>query len=294
MNKHDFENELADEKFDEEWSMSDFKIGKPLGCGRFGKVYLAKEIRTSFQYLIALKIQQKKMLIESETMINFKREYDIQIKLKHPNIICLYGFFHDEQCIHLLLEYAPNGDLYKKIADGPMADGLAATYIYQITRGLEFIHSKCIIHRDIKPENILIGYWGEAKIADFGWANFSNELSKKEEKSLCGTIDYLSPEMILHKPHDTKLDIWCIGVLIYELLVGKAPFYSKKHSETIELIKRVQYNIPNSICGSSHHLIARLLVKKPQDRLECSEILEHDWIEKYANKDESYAKYFKP
>ncbi|RNA42915.1 Aurora kinase, partial [Brachionus plicatilis] len=282
---------------EEPWTLTDFCFGKPLGRGRFGRVYVAKEKRTEYQHLVAIKIMSKNYIKKNKTTENFKRECELHLSLKHPNIISFYGWFHDNNKIYFILEFASGGNLYKLIKSGDrIEEKKAATYILQICWALEYIHSKNIIHRDLKPENILIGSLGEIKIADFGWANQIRNSDIPEENlchSLVGTLDYLCPEVILREAHSEKVDIWCVGVLCYELLSGQAPFCCDDHSETIERIKMVKYKLPDWFGDNLKELISSILVFNPIERLSIEQIMKSRWIKKNANYNKSYMNFFK-
>jgi len=256
------------------WSLADFDIGKPLGRGKFGSVYLAREKRSHF--IVALKVLFKSQLMKSCVEHQLRREIEIQSHLKHPNILRLYGYFYDAKRVFLILEYAPQGELYKKLTkEERFGQTKAATYIHQLADALEYCHSKKVIHRDIKPENLLLGMNGELKISDFGW---SVHAPSSRRTTLCGTLDYLPPEMIDGKMHDEKVDLWSIGVLCYEFLVGKPPFETESHDETYKLISSVKYDFPSYVPAGARDLISKLLKKKPEDRLALTEVLKHPWI----------------
>ncbi|MGH0180538.1 UNVERIFIED_CONTAM: hypothetical protein FKN15_004535 [Acipenser sinensis] len=165
-----------------------------------------------------------------------RREVEIQSHLRHPNILRLYGYFHDSSRVYLILEYAPKGELYSELQRcGKFNEQRSATYITELSDALLYCHSKKVIHRDIKPENLLLGASGELKIADFGW---SVHAPCSRRATLCGTLDYLPPEMIEGRMHDEKVDLWSLGVLCYEFLVGTPPFETKSHEETYRKISK--------------------------------------------------------
>lgn len=254
--------------------LHDFEVGRALGKGKFGNVYLAREKQS--KYIVALKVLSKKQLIKHNVQHQLRREIEIQSHLHHPNILQLYGYFYDESRVYLILEYAPRGELYKKLRDCQRFDEkTSAVYIKQITDALEVCHSKNVIHRDIKPENILIGFHGELKIADFGW---SVHAPSSRRQTMCGTLDYLPPEMVQHKVYDKNVDLWCIGVLTYEFLVGKPPFEMETLEGTYDRIVRVQYKTPDFISDLAKDFIGRLLQRKPSDRMPLAEAKLHDWI----------------
>jgi len=256
------------------WSLADFDIGRPLGRGKFGSVYLAREKRSHF--IVALKVLFKSQLLKANVEHQLRREIEIQSHLKHGHILRLYGYFYDAKRVFLILEFAPQGELYKTLTKaGKFDEKKSATYIAQLTSALEYCHSKKVIHRDIKPENLLLGMKGELKISDFGW---SVHAPSSRRTTLCGTLDYLPPEMIEGKMHDEKVDLWSIGVLCYEFLVGKPPFETETHEDTYKRISRVQYTFPSFVTAGARDLVSKLLKHKPSDRLPLTEVLQHPWI----------------
>lgn len=140
------------------------------------------------------------------------------------------------------------------------------------------MHKKNVIHRDIKPENLLVGLRGELKIADFGWSVHA----RSRRKTLCGTLDYLPPEMIERKHHDKAVDLWSLGVLVYEFLVGRPPFETETQEETTKLIVEAKVTYPSFVSPLARDLISKLLVKNAEDRLKLEKVLEHPWIRKYV------------
>ncbi|PNH03172.1 Aurora kinase A [Tetrabaena socialis] len=151
------------------WCIDDFDIGKPLGKGKFGNVYLAREKQSKF--IVALKVLFKSQLQQSNVEHQLRREIEIQAHLRHPNILRLYGYFYDKEKVYLILEYAARGELYKELVRcNTFDEAKSATYILSLARALHYCHTKHVIHRDIKPENLLVGLNGELKISDFGWS----------------------------------------------------------------------------------------------------------------------------
>lgn len=159
--------------------------------------------------------------------------------------------------------------------------------MFDIFKACNYLHERDppIIHRDIKPENILF-YGGKLKLADFGWSNMKNRV----RKTFCGTPDYLAPEMILERGHNEKLDVWTLGILTFELIVGKAPFTpGTKPSDKKKAQKMLEKNIlknmidfPGHVSKEAINLIGALLQKKPADRPSCKEALMHKWFTKHG------------
>lgn len=274
-----------------------FEIGKPLGKGKFGRVYLAKERQSGF--VCALKVLRKDEIQHSRVEKQVAREIEIQSNLRHPNILQLYGHFSDRKRVILILEYAGKGELYKHLQKSyRFAECKAAHYIAQMANALRYLHRKHIIHRDIKPENILVGLHGELKVSDFGWSVHS---PSGRRQTMCGTLDYLPPEMVdprrSNKPYDEKVDLWALGVLMYEFLVGRAPFEDTP-SLTHRRIMRGDMTIPSFVSPEAKDLIRKvslssavvspstnddqLLVLDSDRRIALEKVQEHPWIIKHC------------
>ncbi|KAI8614645.1 serine/threonine-protein kinase 6-like protein [Chytriomyces sp. MP71] len=274
-NKSETKTDAAE---DRRWSLQDFDVGRPLGKGKFGRVYLAREKKSG--YVVALKILFKQELIEAKVEKQLRREIEIQSHLRHPNILRLYGYFYDAKRVYLILEYAANGEMYKQLRKvNTFSEEVAAKYIYQMADALQYLHKKHVIHRDIKPENLLVGIKGELKIADFGW---SVHAPNTRRQTLCGTLDYLPPEMVEGKEHTDAVDLWSLGVLCYEFLVGVPPFEDRtSYKATYRRIAKVDLKIPPSMSREAGDLISKLLQYQPDRRLPLENVLIHPWILKY-------------
>lgn len=233
-----------------------FEIGKPLGKGKFGRVYLARERATGF--VCALKVLHKSEIAQGKVEKQVRREIEIQSNLAHPNVLRLYGHFHDSKRIFLILEFAGKGELYKHLRrEQRFPEWKAAQYVAQMAAALKYLHKKHVMHRDIKPENILLGIHGELKISDFGWSVHSPH---NRRNTMCGTLDYLPPEML--KPRDENwyseaVDLWSLGVLTYEFLVGEAPFEDTPVM-TQRKISRREMTVPSFVSPEARDLINRV------------------------------------
>ncbi|KAJ8122569.1 hypothetical protein ONZ43_g1273 [Nemania bipapillata] len=214
-----------------------------------------------------------------------RREIEIQSNLRHPNILQLFGHFHDSKRVFLILEFAAKGELYKHLRrESRFPEWKASQYIAQMASALRYLHRKHVIHRDIKPENILVGIHGEIKISDFGW---SVHAPNSRRETMCGTLDYLPPEMI--KPgssdnsYNEKVDLWSLGVLTYEFLVGEAPFEDTPVM-TQRRIARADMSIPSFVSPEARDLIKKLLVLDPEKRIPLDQVQTHPWILKHCVK----------
>ncbi|KAF4042099.1 Protein kinase domain [Phytophthora infestans] len=266
------------------WKMDDFLVTKNLGQGKFGNVYLAKEKCSNLT--VALKVLFKSPLTRDGGVSNLKREVEIQVRLRHPNVLRMHGYFYDDSCVYLVLEYAPFGELYKELAkEKHFSDAVAAHYVSQVVEALKYCHSCNVIHRDIKPENLLIGHNKTIKLADFGWSVHA-PTPNNVRKTFCGTPDYLSPEMVMGESYDYRTDSWSLGVLTYELLVGSTPFYCENQMEMYKRIELADYQFPSTpaVSETAKSFIAGLLQRKPSDRLSLEDAVKHPWIQNHYSK----------
>lgn len=260
------------------FSIDDFEIGIKLGKGKFGDVFLAREKKTDF--IVALKVLNKAEIqrLNAEKLV--VREIKIHSFLDHKNIIKLYGFFHDDENIYLILEYAPDGELYKELKATPnnrFTEEKTSKILRQVLDAFIYLQSLDIIHRDLKPENLL-SFMGQVKLADFGWSVCAPD---KKRKTFCGTIDYMPPEMAHGTQYDFKTDNWAIGVLAYEFLVGKAPFETKSRGLTLDGIKKGEIQYPSFLSEEAKDFINKLLLIDPQMRIELTQATQHPFIRKY-------------
>ncbi|KAI8074403.1 Anthranilamide 10 bound To Auroraa [Gongronella butleri] len=265
-----------------EWSVNDFEVGRELGTGNFGHVYLAREKASG--YIVALKVLYKEEVIGHHVERQLQREIEIQSKLKHSNILRMYGFFHDDTRVFLILEYAAGGELYNILTKQKrLMESVVSKYTRQLTHALMYLHDKNIIHRDIKPENLMIGLDGDLKIGDFGWSVKTDSFDTRRS-TFCGTLDYLPPEMVEGRNHDSKADVWALGVLVYEMLCGKPPFEdADEHHEIYRRILEADIKYPDFISKDARDLINKLLQRRAIDRMPLRDVLRHPFITKYEH-----------
>ena len=272
----------AVEELEHEPNISDFDIGKQLGIGSYGKVYLVRHKKTKAEF--ALKIINKLDKINQEEKSYFNREIEIMYKLNHPNIVKLYGHFEDNKNCYILMQYIPNGSAYDLIPkNGKKQENfqLVASIMKDLINAIYYLHNMNprIIHRDIKPENILLDENNKPYLIDFGWSNYI--INNRRRYSVCGTPFYLSPEMVNETGHDEKVDIWCIGVLLYELTTGKVPFEGTNIDEVRNSICSLNINWPLNINPDAKDLIIKILKENPNNRLTIEKILNHNFFKNY-------------
>ncbi|KAJ6637726.1 Aurora kinase A, partial [Pseudolycoriella hygida] len=256
-----------------EWHLSDFHVEHRLGLGRFGEVHLVCEKSTKNSYAM------KKQNLDPSTEVMVWREIEIQANLCHQNILRFYGYFQEDTNIYLILEYAPNGNLWKKLYKQPnkrFDEKSAARYILSCTEALIYLHERDIIHRDIKPENLLLGFNDELKIADFG---LSVNSQNQRRRTICGTPDYIPPEIMNGEPYSKEVDLWSLGVLSYDLLIGEWAFKAPTKEDTYWKTIRAHYNpFPDFLSKNAGHLIRRLIVVDPELRMPLLDVIKHPWI----------------
>jgi serine/threonine protein kinase len=258
---------------------------KQLGSGSFGRVFLVSHNET--KELFALKtIEKRKIMMTYGKSDIIYDEINIHSKLYHQNIIKLYSVYEDDETINIILEYAKGGNLYQLIKDekNGFSESKAFNYFIQVINAVYYLHSNNIIHRDIKPENILIGDDNKLKLCDFGWAK---ELTLENRSTFCGTMEYMAPEIVGSENYDYSVDIWSLGILLYEMLFGHSPFNGKDTNNIILNIKSHELNYDDTnkkISNSCKDLIQKLLNMNPQKRLKIKDILEHPFIKKHSKK----------
>lgn len=262
-----------------EWSLADFEIGRPIGDGKFGRVYLARE-RVS-KTICALKLLSLRHLAKHKVEKLVRREIEINSLIEHPNIVKMYGFFWDKKRIFMILEYMPDGMLFKILRrqpNGRFAEAKASQIIDQMIQALKYLHERHIIHRDIKPENILVD-GSEIKLSDFG----GSVISVSGTRNTCyGTLEYFAPELVKRNVcYGPEIDIWGLGVLTYELLSGNAPFVGRTFEESARKIERVEYRNPSYFSEHAKAFIKRILQANSKDRPKLPELEKMDFIQRY-------------
>ena len=268
-----------------------YKPTKLLGTGSFGSVYEAKN--TIFQNVVAMKVINKDPNNELDEQ-EIRNEIDILKKLSHPNIVKIYEFYVSNSHYYIVTEFCRDGELFSYIKNKYSERQLAVLF-YQVFSGLWYLHDNKILHRDIKLENIMISqkekdnetgeelFW--AKIIDFGTAKIFEK--NKTEKDVVGSSYYIAPE-VLKQNYNEKCDTWSVGVILYMMLVGRAPFDGKDDEEIILKINSADYNSkePKLMKHSPEvrDLVSKLLQKDTDKRYSAKEAIAHPWFQKYGGR----------
>lgn len=249
-----------------------------LGKGSYGEVRLVRQRTTGLLY--ALKVVHKKQFERQSKLSVLLREIEVHRSLKHLHIVQLYDHFEDDRCIYLLLEYAPGGSLFSSISKQKgLAESDGARIFRETCEGIQFLHENNIIHRDIKPENILLASDGSVKICDFGWSYKGTDT----RTTFCGTLDYMAPEMLTGRGHTYHVDIWALGVLLYEILHGYAPFNAKTDKDKQRQILNAEVSFAGHVREGARDIITRLLKRNPKERMGLAEVLSHPWLQRLGN-----------
>ena len=248
-----------------------------IGKGAFGEVWKVSQKMTGKIYVI--KVMDKSAIKEQRLIDQINREIEIMYKLNHPHVIRLINHFEDDEKFYLIMPYASKGQLYSLLRRQVRFDQrTAAQYMREVIEAVRYIHSFSpkIIHRDIKPENLLLDDNYRVLLSDFGWSNFLDD--NEYRKTFCGTPEYLSPEMAKKEGHNEMVDIWALGVLMFEFLAGYAPFSGSNPKELYANIKKLKINWPVDFPPLAKNLITKILKLNPSERLSLEEILDHAWF----------------
>ena len=267
---------------EQEPKITDFTLIKELGVGSFGRVLLVQHKKTQAQY--AIKAIDKRNTTNIQEKPYFRREIEIMYRIHHPNVVKLFGHFEDNTYCYFIMEYIPGGNIFAYVPKNgirTISTHQVASIIKDVISATYFLHNMIppIIHRDIKPENVLLGSGMQAKLTDFGWSNYMQGEYKRT--TVCGTPIYLAPEMINNTGHDEKVDIWCIGVLLFELMTGVQPW--KGHDvNTVKMnIINLRINWPKNMDRKAGDLISKILRYNPSERISLENMLMHPFFTQF-------------
>ncbi|KAI5637974.1 protein kinase domain-containing protein [Phthorimaea operculella] len=258
--------------------IEDYEILEHLGKGGFAHVYRARCRRTGI--FVAIKMIDKALMASAGMIGRVRQEVTIHSRLKHPAILELYTFFEDAHYVYLVLELAHNGELAKhfKLGKLGLAEKAAADIFRQVLSGVLYLHTHNIIHRDLSLNNLLLTKDMTVKIADFGLAT---QLNGPDEKhvTMCGTPNYISPEVASREVHGLPADVWGLGCMLYTLLVGSPPFHTQHVKTTLNKVINADYKIPSDLSLAAQDLLMKLLCKDPTKRITLKGIMEHPFLQ---------------
>ena len=249
--------------------LEQFKLLGVLGKGAFGKVFMS-ESRYS-EEVFALKVMHKELVFEYDaadcTMME-KLVLALEDKNKPPFLTGLKSSFQDDENLYMVMEFLSGGDLlFHLLKNNRFSEERSRFYLAEISLGIFFLHSKEIIYRDLKPDNVLLNAQGHIKLADFGLCKEGIKNGKSGTKTYCGTLDYMAPEILQRKEYDNSVDMWSMGVMLYEMLAGRTPFDARTEEMVINNIKNRTPSYPSTFPKEAQRLIGALLKKIPKERL---------------------------
>ena len=260
-------------------SLDDLNVLGVLGQGAFGRVKLAQHKTTKETF--ALKCQSKKAIVRNRIEDTVLNEMRLMRMLNHERIGKLYCALQDTRNIYFVLELLQGGEFFTYLQKvGRLSEAKAVFYAASVVSAFTALHEKHIAYRDLKPENMVLDAKGFVKIVDLGLAK---QVSSGKTWTMCGTPDYLAPEIILNEGHDCAVDYWALGVLIYEMVTGWPPFYADEPMKTYEKIVACSISFPVYITRQMSDIVSKLLATQPGRRLGnlkggINDIMKHKWF----------------
>jgi serine/threonine protein kinase len=259
-------------------SINDYDLLKMIGSGSYGTVYLARDKRDGQVY--AIKKMIKSEIIRLKQVEHVLSEKQILSNIRNPFIVKYMESFQDNENLYVVMEYVEGGELFKYLRmAGKFPSRVAKFYAAEVIIALGYLHENNIIYRDLKPENIMLDAQAHIKIVDFGFAK------RVEDRTwtICGTPDYMAPEIIQSKGHGKAADWWTLGILIYEMLVGYPPFYAQTPMQSYQKIVKGEFYFPSFLAIEEIDLIKQLLNGDLTRRLGnmsngTADIMNHPWF----------------
>uniref|UniRef100_A0A8C2KC43 Serine/threonine-protein kinase PLK4 n=1 Tax=Cyprinus carpio TaxID=7962 RepID=A0A8C2KC43_CYPCA len=258
-------------------NIEDFRVLTLLGKGSFACVYRAKSVNTGLE--VAIKMIDKKAMHKAGMVQRVINEVEIQCRLKHPSVLELYNYFEDSNYVYLVLEMCHNGEMsrYLKERKKPFTEEEARHFMHQIVKGMLYLHTHGIMHRDLTLSNLLLTTSMNIKIADFGLAT-QLKLPSEKHFTMCGTPNYISPEVATRSAHGLESDVWSLGCMFYAFLTGRPPFDTDTVKHTLNKVVLGEYQMPTHISAEAQDLIQQLLQKNPAVRPSLSTVLDHPFM----------------
>ncbi|KAJ3270587.1 Ribosomal protein S6 kinase beta-1 [Terramyces sp. JEL0728] len=255
--------------------LEDFHVLSVIGKGAYGKVYLVREIETKQSF--AMKVLKKASIVLHEQQT--RNERSILKDIDSPFIVKLYYAFQSPFRLYLILTYCAGGELFTLLNRERMfSQDASRFYISELLLGIEHLHSLGIIYRDLKPENVMLDCEGHIKLTDFGLSKVAIDAH-----TVCGTIEFMAPEIIQEQPYGKVVDYWSLGIMLYDMLTGSPPFSGSNRKKIMENVLKKKPNFPKYLTTSSRDLLTKLLKKHPGVRLGSQgidQIKSHSFFEK--------------
>ncbi|KAG1609440.1 hypothetical protein G6F46_010794 [Rhizopus delemar] len=259
--------------------LDDFNLLRTLGTGSFGRVHLSQSRHNGRYY--AIKVLKKTEVVRLKQVEHTNNEKHILESVANPFLVNLWGTFQDDANLYMVMDYVPGGELFSVLRKSKrFPDHVAKFYAAEVALAIEYLHNKHVIYRDLKPENLLLDVNGHIKITDFGFAKYVPDITW----TLCGTPDYLAPEVIQSKGYGKAVDWWSLGVLIFEMLAGYPPFYDDDHLKLYEKILQGKIRWPSYFDPNAKDLLKRLLTPDLSRRYGnlkngADDIKRHPWFQ---------------
>ncbi|MCJ8736913.1 hypothetical protein PDJAM_G00017730 [Pangasius djambal] len=257
--------------------IEDFRVLTLLGKGSFACVYRAKSVNTGLE--VAIKMIDKKAMHKAGMVQRVINEVEIQCRLKHPSVLELYNYFEDSNYVYLVLEMCHNGEMSRYLKDRkkPFTEEEVRHFMHQIVKGMLYLHTHGIMHRDLTLSNLLLTSSMNIKIADFGLAT-QLKLPSEKHFTMCGTPNYISPEVATRSAHGLESDVWSLGCMFYAFLTGRPPFDTDTVKHTLSKVVLGEYQMPTHVSAEAQDLIRLLLQKNPVLRPSLSAVLDHPFM----------------
>ncbi|WVO16092.1 hypothetical protein L204_103758 [Cryptococcus depauperatus] len=262
------------------YALGDFQIERTLGTGSFGRVHLVKSHHNGRFY--AVKVLSKEKVIKMKQVEHTNSEREMLVRVRHPFLVNLWGTFQDVNNLYMVMDFVAGGELFSLLRKSQrFPNSVAKFYAAEVALALDYLHSLDIIYRDLKPENLLLGADGHVKVTDFGFAKYVPDITW----TLCGTPDYLAPEVIQSKGYNKSVDWYALGVLIFEMLAGYPPFFTEDGNpmRLYEKIIAGKVRYPTYFDALARELLKNLLVgdltkRYGNLRAGSSDIFAHVWF----------------
>lgn len=260
------------------YCLTDFQILRTLGTGSFGRVHLVRSNHNGRFY--ALKVLKKQTIVKLKQVEHTNDERRMLSVVSHPFLIRMWGTFQDAEQVFMVMDYIEGGELFSLLRKSQrFPNPVAKFYAAEVCLALEYLHANEIIYRDLKPENILLDRNGHIKITDFGFAKYVPDVTY----TLCGTPDYIAPEVISTKPYNKSVDWWSFGIYIYEMLAGYTPFYDANAMKTYENILNAELKFPPFFNADAQDLLSKLIERDLSKRLGnlqngSEDVKNHPWF----------------